>query len=85
MVGYDKNRFVDLSQSDAEEYACSICHDIFRNPVVTNCCFQTFCDQCVNEWLKTNSNCPYDRQPLDISQLSRPPRSFKFLKIFEKS
>ncbi len=75
MSGYELSRFVDLSKNDSEEYTCSICHDILRNPVVTNCCFQTFCEQCINEWLGTNNTCPYDRKKLNKSQLSRPPRS----------
>jgi hypothetical protein len=71
-------RFVELSQSDAEEYICSICQDIFRNPVVTNCCLQTFCEQCINDWLETNNICPYDRKQLNRSQLSSAPRSVKY-------
>jgi hypothetical protein len=74
MSGYEINRFVDLSQSDAEELTCSICQDIFRNPVVTKCCLQTFCEQCINDWLLTNNNCPFDRKPLERSHLSRSAR-----------
>jgi hypothetical protein len=74
MSGYELSRFIDLSQSDAEEYTCSICHDIFRNPVVANCCLQTFCEQCINDWLKTNNTCPYDGKQLNRSQLSRSQR-----------
>ncbi len=73
MSGYELSRFVDLNQSDAEEYTCSICQDIFCNPLVTNCCLQTFCEQCINEWLETNNTCPYDRKKLNKSQLIRPP------------
>jgi hypothetical protein len=60
MSGYELSRFVDLSQSDAEEYTCSIYQDIFRIPVVTSCCLQTFFEQCINDWLKTINTCPYD-------------------------
>ncbi len=84
MSGYELSRFVDLSQSDAEEYTCSICKDIFRNPVVTNCCLQTFCEQCINDWLEKNNTCPYDRKELNKNQLSRPSRFEnieKYLKI----
>jgi E3 ubiquitin-protein ligase NRDP1 len=69
MSGYELSRFVDLDQSDVEELICSICHDILRNPVFTNCCLQTFCEQCINDWLETNNTCPYDRQQLNKSQL----------------
>jgi E3 ubiquitin-protein ligase NRDP1 len=74
MSGYELSRFVELSQSESEEYTCSICRDIFRNPVVTNCCLQTFCEYCIHVWLETNNTCPYDRQPLNRSQLSRSAR-----------
>jgi hypothetical protein len=79
MSGYELSRFVELSQSECEEYTCSICQDIFRNPVVTNCCLQTFCEQCINEWLETNKTCPYDRKPLNRSELSSPPRSVNLI------
>jgi hypothetical protein len=74
MSGYELIRFVDLSESDAQEYTCSICQGIFCNPVVTNCCLQTFCKQCINDWLEINNTCPYDRQTLSRSQLLRPSR-----------
>jgi hypothetical protein len=77
MSGYQISRFVNLSQSDAEEYICSICRDIFCKPIVTNCCLQTFCAQCINDWLETNKTCPYDRKEFNKNQLSRPPRSGK--------
>jgi hypothetical protein len=83
MLGYQLSRFVDLTESDAEELTCGICQEIFRNPVVTNCCLQTFCEQCINEWLKTNHSCPYDRKVLNRSQLSHPPRSVKIYKLFQ--
>jgi hypothetical protein len=76
MPGYELSRFVGMDQSYAEELTCSICQDILRNPVFTNCCLQTFCEQCINDWLQTNNTCPYDRKALSNSQLSRS-QSFK--------
>jgi E3 ubiquitin-protein ligase NRDP1 len=78
MSGYDLSRFIGLSQSESEELICSICQGIFRNPVVTNCCLQAFCEQCINNWLENNNTCPYDRQPLNRSQLL-PSARFKSL------
>jgi hypothetical protein len=60
MSGYELSRFVDLTESDTEELTCGICQHLFRNPVVTNCYLQTFCEQCINDWLETNNKCPYD-------------------------
>jgi hypothetical protein len=84
MSGYELNRYIDLSQSDSKELTCSICHDIFRNFVVTNC-LQTFCEQCINDWLEKNNTCPYDRKELNKNQLSRPSKFLNFenyLKIY---
>ncbi len=74
MPGYELDRFVGLTETEKTEMICSICHDILKNPVVTNCCLQTYCEECINEWLKTNAICPNDRKQLNASQLTRPPR-----------
>ncbi|CAG2111216.1 unnamed protein product [Medioppia subpectinata] len=74
MSGYSSDRFPDLSAEDRDEYTCSICQEIFNTPVTTTCCLQTFCEHCINEWLKKNTTCPYDRKPLTRDQLSRAPR-----------
>ncbi|CAG2112816.1 unnamed protein product, partial [Medioppia subpectinata] len=49
-------------------------HDIFRCPLVSPCCQQTFCEDCIIGWLSTNSTCPYDRKKLKTTHLVRPPR-----------
>ncbi|CAG2105869.1 unnamed protein product [Medioppia subpectinata] len=74
MPGYSSDRFPDLSAEDRDEYTCSICHEIFNTPVTTSCCLQTFCDDCITEWLETNNTCPYDRKRLTASELSRASR-----------
>jgi hypothetical protein len=85
MSGYELSRFVDLSQSDSEEYICCICHDIFRNPVVANCCLQTFCEQCINSWLQIYNTCPYDRKPLNKSRISPAPRFVILFTVIDKN
>ena len=74
MPGYYADRFVDLSKSDKAELTCSICQDIFCSPVVAQCCLQTFCEGCIDDWLKTNTTCPYDRKSLSLDKLTRAPR-----------
>ncbi|XP_054153477.1 uncharacterized protein LOC128952157 isoform X2 [Oppia nitens] len=74
MPGYDCDRFVNLSLADRAELTCSICQDIFCCPVIAQCCLQTFCEDCINNWLSTNNTCPYDRKTLTSATLSRPPR-----------
>ncbi|XP_054158207.1 E3 ubiquitin-protein ligase NRDP1-like, partial [Oppia nitens] len=74
MAGYDCNRFVNLSPSDRAELTCSICRNIICYPVIAQCCLQTFCKDCINNWLSTNNTCPYDRKTLTMEALTRPPR-----------
>ncbi|CAG2105877.1 unnamed protein product [Medioppia subpectinata] len=74
MPGYSVDRFPDLSAEDRDEYTCSICQQIFDTPVTTTCCLQTFCEDCIIKWLKTNTTCPYDRKPLTRKGLSQSPR-----------
>ncbi|CAG2106025.1 unnamed protein product [Medioppia subpectinata] len=75
MPGYSSDRFPELSDHDRDDYTCSICQEIFNTPVTTTCCRQTFCEDCITDWLKTNTTCPYDRKPLTLSGLSQPPRA----------
>ncbi|CAG2103200.1 unnamed protein product [Medioppia subpectinata] len=74
MPGYSVDRFPELSADDRDEYTCSICRHIFDTPVTTTCCGQTFCENCITEWLKTNTTCPYDRKPLTTGGFSRSAR-----------
>ncbi|XP_054155340.1 uncharacterized protein LOC128953840 [Oppia nitens] len=74
MPGYDCDRFVNLSPSDRSELSCSICQDIFCCPVIVQCCRQTFCEDCINNWLSANNTCPYDRKTLTKDALAQPPR-----------
>ncbi|CAG2175747.1 unnamed protein product [Oppiella nova] len=74
MSGYDISRFPNLSEMEKSEYTCSICQDIFCCPMITPCCLQTFCEDCITGWLQNNNTCPYDRKRLSFDKLSRPPR-----------
>jgi hypothetical protein len=74
MSGYELRRFVDLSHIDIKELTCSICQGVFKDPVVTKCCLQTFCNECITVWIKSNNPCPYDRKTLSENELTLPPR-----------
>ena len=39
---------------------CKICMNILIDPVDCLYCNQTFCKNCINNYLKTNKNCPFD-------------------------
>jgi hypothetical protein len=74
MSGYSKQRFVGLSKNEDEELTCGICLEILKKPTVVQCCRQTFCSDCITEWLSSHDTCPHDRQYLTEDELLEPPR-----------
>ena len=53
-----------------EELTCSICMKVLRQPHMINCCEQTFCKECLDEWCMKNSSCPHCRST-DFSTIFR--------------
>ncbi len=49
----------------SDEHKCVICSKFLREPQVTGCCGQHFCQYCLEQWLKTNHEkpCPHCRTP----------------------
>ena len=74
MPGIDRQRVVGKDIEELDEFTCSICHDIFEEPVVTQCCRQSYCTVCIHQWLEDNNTCPNDRKSLTVDQLSPAPR-----------
>ncbi len=74
MPGYKVERFENLSENDRGRLSCSLCQNIFCNPLVAQCCQQSFCEDCINNWLLNNNICPNDRKTMTSSGLSLPPR-----------
>ncbi|CAG2109333.1 unnamed protein product, partial [Medioppia subpectinata] len=74
MAGYDRERFASTSDSTLDELSCGICRDILCDPLMTPCCLQMFCHNCIDTWLESSDTCPYDRHPLSSAQLCRTPR-----------
>ncbi|XP_054167319.1 E3 ubiquitin-protein ligase NRDP1-like [Oppia nitens] len=72
--GYEKHRFVGLTEPESQEFTCGICLGIFCEPTVVPCCRQTYCYGCISEWLSNKNSCPNDRQGLTASQLYYPQR-----------
>ncbi|XP_054152451.1 uncharacterized protein LOC128951227 [Oppia nitens] len=80
MSAIDKNRLIGVSSADLDRNTCSICLEIYNNPLVTPCCNQTYCSQCIHNWLQRNHNCPNDRKALNSTELIRAPESmYNFL------
>ena len=74
MPGHDKSKIVGWNASDLDEFVCGICHDVLNKPVVTQCCRQSYCRDCIDEWLKGHYTCPNDRKPLTTNRLYEVPR-----------
>ncbi|KAM9410119.1 nuclear factor 7, ovary-like [Pholidichthys leucotaenia] len=62
-----------MSLKSEMDLSCSVCHDIFRNPV-TLCCSHSFCKDCLQMWWKEKKeqSCPLCKK---IPLLKDPPVS----------
>jgi hypothetical protein len=49
--------------------SCPICIDDFINPIITPCCNNKYCFNCITLSLNVKQNCPSCRNPLDVSKL----------------
>lgn len=56
--GFDY-QFVDEA---GDEFMCSICHKVLREPHLTECCGQHFCRSCLYHWSRRNVTCPQCRK-----------------------
>ena len=60
--GYD----CDFVETPADDLLCKICHYPARDPVLTECCGQNFCNHCLECYLQSkvidHGSCPYCRE-----------------------
>eukprot|EP00123_Amoebidium_parasiticum_P001435 comp12515_c0_seq1/m.7494 comp12515_c0_seq1/g.7494 ORF comp12515_c0_seq1/g.7494 comp12515_c0_seq1/m.7494 type:complete len:438 (-) comp12515_c0_seq1:447-1760(-) len=77
LSGYETRRFVDKN-SFVNEFICSICSEVLRDPLCTPC-DHYFCSTCIHKWLEARSTCPIDRETLQSAQLRKPSRMFNCL------
>ncbi len=45
-----------------EDHHCTLCTHILSDPVLTDCCGQLFCHDCLTEWLQMQKTCPHCRE-----------------------
>lgn len=77
MPGYDRERIVGVADKTLDELICAICYAVLKNPLMTDCCQQTFCDDCITEWIGEQNSCPNCRKVVMSSQLRPIPRLLK--------
>ena len=65
---------VGKTKNELDEFSCGICQELYRQPMVTNCCQQTYCKTCIEEWLRRRKTCPNCRNDLLINELFTAPR-----------
>ena len=70
----ERKRIIGKSDKELDEFTCGICHEILVEPMVTKCCQQTYCRQCIEEWLQRQNTCPNDRKSLIKQDLCPAPR-----------
>jgi len=69
---------------------CAICHDQSSDISLVQCCFQTFCTECIVEWMamKKDQDCPYCRlqNPVILKiTASAAPKIVKGVSVVEES
>ena len=76
-MGIDCKRFV--VQPVNGDFICTICEDVFDDPVERGLCEHIYCRDCITRWLLYNPICPIDRERLTHGDLQEVPRVFKSL------
>ena len=59
--GFDPDKFVE----GVDDFICSVCTKVLREPHLTACCGQHYCSSCLGHWTKTQpkpTRCLYCRQ-----------------------
>ncbi|KAI6045985.1 hypothetical protein EDC04DRAFT_1858706 [Pisolithus marmoratus] len=61
---------LDYAEPPNNNLVCCICHAPFTDPTTTRTCMHTFCRDCIVEAVSHSSQCPIDRLPLSVDDLS---------------
>jgi hypothetical protein len=54
-----------------QELFCSLCHDVYSDPVRSVSCGHSFCKLCIDKWAAIKPTCPLDETPLGGLQFDR--------------
>ncbi|CAG2167058.1 unnamed protein product [Oppiella nova] len=74
MPGFQRSRVIGVCDEELDEFICGICLEVFVDPVVTQCCQQSYCSECIHNWLSDNNTCPNDRKELSREGIGPAPR-----------
>ncbi|KAJ6645412.1 E3 ubiquitin-protein ligase NRDP1 [Pseudolycoriella hygida] len=72
-MGYDSERFVNLSPDIADHFKCCVCLDIFEEPLQMPC-GHIHCKECIRSYFGIIKFCPECRRPCQTEQMKRPHR-----------
>ena len=67
------------------KFYCLVCHNVLRDPILTGCCGQHYCESCLEQCNSTfyDKKCPHCRQLNYTTLLDKPlQREIKGLKVF---
>jgi len=65
-----KNKISCIEERIKTVETCPICCEEFRNPIITDCCNNKFCFDCMAMSLKSNSRCPICRCNMSIKNIN---------------
>ncbi|XP_031167121.1 zinc-binding protein A33-like [Sander lucioperca] len=70
-----------MASMSEEDFCCSVCHEVFRDPVVLSCS-HSFCKDCLKSWWreKQAQECPVCKRR---SSKEEPPRNLELKKLCE--
>jgi len=70
-IYYNQNLFTSIEENLTEQIKCSICLDVFDNPLQCQPCRHTYCKPCIHNIVisTTESKCPLCRASIDINSL----------------
>jgi len=64
-----KNKITCIEERIKNVDSCPICIDDFTNPIITPCCNNKYCFNCITMAINNKPNCPSCRSNLEISKL----------------
>lgn len=76
-MGFDVTRFVKCD--DLDDFKCTICLEIWKEPVFVRGCEHVFCRECIGYWMQRGNSCPEDRKTIERADLIEPNRFFRNL------